>query len=438
MASGRVGRRKADKANARLSAVLLVALLPSLWGLPCFAGSTLQKTRDDLSHATRGNAAEDQKQYADGVVQSTISETFEEVLSRATTAEQVFDQQNQNREHLRAADAVALLKKLLHKPDPRSRNAWQPTEPAQLTQLEDFKHLVTMQIEMVRKMNKFLAAEILIESAELGNQLLDLGMLDEGRQLLDSSLIAIEQALQPNALFRGGYGFLVADLPKILASLPGGHDPIRRRCLSAISSKVRRLGPESLLDVVHSLVESKDKLQEEDRELLRRVLQIAARKKHIFKGPQLADMLYSSALLNERDEVLLQVATRKAANNIGLFQHTDLAKLAFSVTRLDFRDQNFLGMLAQATSWKATAMPASTLSQILLCLGHFHFAENDLAIDDAVKQLKALLLTEELDPGVLSDALKGLAQLQHLDNEFLEASAKQLVLFARQVQGAAS
>ena len=43
-----------------------------------------------------------------------------------------------------------------------------------------------------------------------------------GRQLLDSSLIAIEQALQPGELFRGGYGFLVADLPKILASLPGG------------------------------------------------------------------------------------------------------------------------------------------------------------------------------------------------------------------------
>ena len=66
-----------------------------------------------------------------------------------------------------------------------------------------------------------------------------------------------------------------------------------------------------------------DKLQTEDRELLRRVLQIAARKKHIFKGPQLqgtrvksphfsipqwpevflvnvrADMLYSGALLNE-------------------------------------------------------------------------------------------------------------------------------------------
>ncbi|CAE7940441.1 unnamed protein product [Symbiodinium sp. KB8] len=435
MASGRVGRRKADKANTRLRAVLLVALLPSLWGLPCFAGSTLQKTRDDLSRAERGNAAEVQKQYADGVVQSSLSETFEEVLSRATTAEQVFDQLDQNREHLRVADALAVLKKLLHKPDPRSRDAWQPTEPAQLTQLEDFKHLVTTQIEMVRKMNKFLAADVLIESAELGNQLLDLGMQDEGRQLLDSSLIAIEQALQPGELFRGGYGFLVADLPKILASLPGGHDPIRRRCLSAISSKARRLGPHSLLEVAHSLVESKDKLQTEDRELLRRVLQIAARKKHIFKGPQLADMLYSGALLNERDEMLLQVATRKAATNIGLFEHTDLAKLAFAVTRLDFRDQNFLGMLAQATSWKATVMPASTLSQILLCLGHFHFAENDLAIDDAVKQLKALLLTEELDPGVLSDALKGLAQLQHLDNEFLEASAKQLAMFTRQVQG---
>eukprot|EP00439_Symbiodinium_sp_Y106_P049214 s186_g6.t1 len=61
-------------------------------------------------------------------------------------------------------------------------------------------------------------------------------------------------------------------------------------------------------------------------------------------------------------------------------------RLGFSslaLLTLDFRDQNFLGMLAQATSWKATAMPASTLSQILLCLGHFHFAENDLAIDDA-------------------------------------------------------
>eukprot|EP00439_Symbiodinium_sp_Y106_P043847 s186_g5.t1 len=60
------------------------------------------------------------------------------------------------------------------------------------------------------------------------------------------------------------------------------------------------------------------------------------------------------------------------------------------------------------------------------------------ASERCVKQLKALLLTEELDPGVLSDALKGLAQLQHLDNEFLEASSKQLALFARQVQGAAS
>ena len=100
---------------------------------------------------------------------------------------------------------------------------------------------------------------------------------------MDSSLIAIEQALQPEVLFRGGFGFRAADLPKILASLPGGqklsfqnthsgfrhdkpliaiagHDPIRRRCLSAISSKVRRLGPDSLLDVVHSLVESKDAL----------------------------------------------------------------------------------------------------------------------------------------------------------------------------------
>ena len=37
-----------------------------------------------------------------------------------------------------------------------------------------------MQIELVRKMNKFLAAEVLIESAKLGNQLLDLDMLDEG------------------------------------------------------------------------------------------------------------------------------------------------------------------------------------------------------------------------------------------------------------------
>ena len=37
-----------------------------------------------------------------------------------------------------------------------------------------------LQIEMVRKMNKFLAADVLIESAELGNQLLDLGMQDEG------------------------------------------------------------------------------------------------------------------------------------------------------------------------------------------------------------------------------------------------------------------
>ena len=163
---------------------------------------------------------------------------------------------------------------------------------------------VRMQIELVRKMNKFLAAEVLIESAKLGNQLLDLDMLDEGgrrasqkffrchlsrrwgapgQQLLDSSLIAIEQALQPEVLFRGGFGFRAADLPKILASLPGGqklsfqnthsgfrhdkpliaiagHDPIRRRCLSAISSKVRRLGPDSLLDVVHSLVESKDAL----------------------------------------------------------------------------------------------------------------------------------------------------------------------------------
>lgn len=36
---------------------------------------------------------------------------------------------------------------------------------------------------------------------------------------------------------------------------------------------------------------------------------------------------------------------------------------------------------------------------------------------------------------MLSDALKGLAQLQHLDNEFLEASAKQLAMFTRQVQG---